>query len=67
MDESSSIIRIATLQEYEKDLASFRDEQTRVFTLLYPNRTLSRGVIQHVFGHRVQLRRADGDARTSSI
>ena len=59
--EPSGIVRIATLKEYEKDLASFREEQTRVFTLLYPNPTAVAQVIQQVFGDRVQLSRADAD------
>lgn len=61
IEPSSGIVRIATLKEYEKDLASFREEQTRVFTLLYPNPTAVAQVIQQVFGDRVQLSRADAD------
>jgi hypothetical protein len=37
IEANSGIVRIATRQEYEKDLSSFREEQTKVFTLLYPN------------------------------
>ncbi len=61
VEPNSGIVRIATLKEYEKDLASFREEQTRVFTLLYPNPTAVAQVIQQVFGDRVQLSRADAD------
>ncbi len=61
IEPTSGIVRIATLKEYEKDLASFREEQTRVFTLLYPNPTAVAQVIQQVFGDRVQLSRADAD------
>lgn len=61
IEENSGIVRIATLKEYEKDLASFREEQTRVFTLLYPNPSAVAQVIQQVFGNRVQLSRADAD------
>ncbi len=61
IEPNSGIVRIATLKEYEKDLASFREEQTRVFTLLYPNPTAVSQVIQQVFGDRVQLSRADAD------
>jgi len=61
IEPNSGIVRIATLKEYEKDLASFREEQTRVFTLLYPNPTAVAQVIQQVFGDRVQLSRADAD------
>lgn len=62
VEPNSGIVRIATLKEYEKDLSSFREEQTRVFTLLYPNPTAVAQVIQQVFGDRVQLSRADADA-----
>lgn len=62
IESNSGIVRIATLQEYEKDLSSFREEQTRVFTLLYPNPAAVAQVIQQVFGERVQFNRADGDA-----
>ncbi len=61
VEPNSGIVRIATLKEYEKDLSSFREEQTRVFTLLYPNPTAVAQVIQQVFGDRVQLSRADAD------
>lgn len=61
IEPSSGIVRIATLKEYEKDLSSFREEQTKVFTLLYPNPSAVAQVIQQVFGDRVQLNRADGE------
>lgn len=60
-DERSGIVRISTAQEYEKDLTSFRDEQTRVFTLLYPNPVAVAQVISQVFGDRVQWNEADTD------
>jgi general secretion pathway protein D len=61
IETNSGIVRIATLQEYEKDLSSFREEQTRVFTLLYPNPSAVAQVIKQVFGDRVQLNRADAE------
>ncbi len=61
IEPSSGIVRIATLKEYEKDLSSFREEQTRVFTLLYPNPSAVAQVIKQVFGDRVQLNRADAE------
>ncbi|MEO1530139.1 MAG: hypothetical protein AAFX06_32470 [Planctomycetota bacterium] len=61
VEESSGIIRIATRDEYERDLSSFRDQSTRVFTLLYPNPTAVAQGIQHVYGDRVQLNSADND------
>lgn len=62
IEANSGIVRIATLQEYEQDLSSFREEQTRVFTLLYPNPSAVAKVIQQVFGDRVELNRADAEA-----
>jgi general secretion pathway protein D len=62
IEANSGIVRIATRQEYEKDLSSFREEQTKVFTLLYPNPSAVAQVIQQVFGDRVQLNRADNEA-----
>ena len=61
VEEQSGIIRIATREEYERDLQSFRDQETRVFTLLYPNPTAVAQAIQHVYGDRVQLNSADND------
>ncbi|MEM9645592.1 MAG: secretin N-terminal domain-containing protein, partial [Planctomycetota bacterium] len=61
VEEQSGIIRIATREEYERDLSSFREEETRVFTLLYPNPTAVAQAIQHVYGDRVELNSADND------
>ena len=60
-DEKSGIVRISTAAEYEKDLTSFREEQTKVFTLLYPNPVGVAQVIAQVFGNRVELSTADTD------
>ncbi len=61
VEEASGIVRIATSQEYEKDLSSFREEQTRVFTLLYPQSNCSGPSYPAVFGNRVRMNRADAD------
>ena len=61
VEEQSGIIRIATREEYERDLQSFRDQETRVFTLLYPNPNAVAQAIEHVYGNRVQLNSADND------
>ena len=61
IDQESGIVRISTADEYEKDLTSFRDEQTRVFTLLYPNPVAVAQVIAQVFGDRVEWNTADSD------
>lgn len=61
LDEPSGIFRISTAEEYEKDLTSFREEQTRVFTLLYPNPVAVAQVLGQIFGNRVDLNMADAD------
>ena len=60
-DEHSGIIRIATSKEYERDLSSFREEETKVFTLLYPNPVAVAQVIQQILGNRVQYNAASSD------
>lgn len=59
IDEGSGIVRIATKEEYVSDLSSFREEETRVFTLLYPNPDAVARAIGQVYGDRVQLASAD--------
>lgn len=54
-EEASGIILIRTATEYRKDLSSFREEQTKVFTLLYPNALTAATAIRDLFGARVQL------------
>ena len=61
VDQASGIVRISTTGEYEKNLASFREEQTQVFTLLYPNPASIALAIRNVFGERVELNFADSD------
>ncbi len=61
VDEKSGIIRIYTTDEYEENLASFRDETTRVFTLLYPNPVDAAVAISDLFGERVKLNFGVGD------
>ena len=61
VDEKSGVIRIYTTEEYEQNLASFREERTRVFTLLYPNPTDAAVAIRDLFGDRVELNFGVGD------
>ncbi|MEM6365472.1 MAG: hypothetical protein AAF745_13680, partial [Planctomycetota bacterium] len=61
IEEQSGIIRIATREEYASDLTDFREEETRVFTLLYPNPSAVAQAISHMYGDRVQLNQADND------
>lgn len=61
VDPASGIIRIYTTDEYERNLASFREEQTQVFTLLYPNPVDVAVAIRDLFGDRVRLNFGVGD------
>lgn len=61
IDEKSGVIRIHTTDEYEANLASFREEQTQVFTLLYPNPVDAAVAIRDLFGERVVLSLGVGD------
>ncbi|MFH1998257.1 MAG: hypothetical protein ABIK28_01190 [Planctomycetota bacterium] len=54
-DEESRIVRIMTLDEYQKDLVVFREEMTKVFTLLHPNSVDIGVAIRDVYGKRVVL------------
>ncbi len=54
-DQQSNIVRIYTTKEFQSDLASFREEQTEVFTLLYPNPVDVAAAIRSVYGNRVVM------------
>ncbi|MEM6470305.1 MAG: hypothetical protein AAF802_12185, partial [Planctomycetota bacterium] len=56
--ENSGIVRVVTRDEYVSDLTNFREEETRVFTLLYPNPQAVAQAIQHMYGERVELNQA---------
>ena len=49
------IIRIMTMEEYEKNLSSFREESMETFTLLYPNVVEVAGVIYGLYPDRTLL------------
>lgn len=51
----TGITFIRTTREYERDLETFRDEGTQVFTLLYPNALDVAVAIRDLFGERVEL------------
>ncbi|MEZ6094014.1 MAG: hypothetical protein R3C03_07210 [Pirellulaceae bacterium] len=61
IDEPSGIIRIYTTDEYESNLKSFREDETQVFTLLYPNPVDVAVAIRDLFGQRVELNFGVGD------
>ncbi|MEO1130287.1 MAG: hypothetical protein AAFX05_11365 [Planctomycetota bacterium] len=54
-DQDTGIVSIYTIDEYQRDLLSFRQETTEVFTLLYPNAIDVGVAIRDLFGDRVQL------------
>lgn len=60
-DEVSGITRIMSVSEFEKDLVGFREEQTEVFTLLYPNTVDVAYAIADLFGSRVELSLGNDD------
>lgn len=49
------VVRIMTMAEYEKNLASFREETMETFTLLYPNVVEVAGVIYGLYPDRTLL------------
>jgi general secretion pathway protein D len=61
-DTESGTFRIMTTKEYQRDLIVFREDVTKVFTLLHPNVTTIAQAIKDLFGERVELSfGTDGD------
>ena len=54
-DDATGITRVMTLEEFERDLVSYREDQTETFTLLYPNVVEAALAVRNLFGDRVQL------------
>jgi general secretion pathway protein D len=54
-DAAAGILRVTTMDEYEESLASFREEQTETYTLLYPNVLEVASVIYGLYPERVML------------
>ena len=54
-DQQTGIITIYTSEELEDNLQTFRDEETRVFTMLYPNAVDAAQAIADLYGPRVVL------------
>ncbi len=65
-DDSSGIVRIMTLAEFQRDLTSFREERTQVFAVLYPNAVSTATAIADLYGDRVQLSLGDAEAAEES-
>ncbi len=52
---TTGVISVYTTKEYQRDLSTFREEQTEVFTLLYPNPVDVATAIRSIYGDRVIL------------
>ncbi len=61
----SEVIRVFTVAEFRQDLTAFRDEKTKVFTLLYPNTFDISHALQDLFGDRLVINFVDHDAELS--
>ncbi len=61
LDEVSGIYRVYTVSEFRRDLASFREEKTEIFTLLYPNAFDIANAIADLYGERVEVNLGDYD------
>ncbi|MEM7473735.1 MAG: hypothetical protein AAF483_02005 [Planctomycetota bacterium] len=55
VEEQTGIIRLMTAEQYQDDLVVFRNDLTRVFTLLHPNAISIAQTIQSLYGPRVIL------------
>ena len=54
-EPDGNVIRVTTMQEYTDNLASFREETTQTFTLLYPNVIEVASVIYGLYPDRTLL------------
>ena len=54
-EEATETIRLMTTEEYQEDLIVFRNDTTRVFTLLHPNALSIAQTIRSLYGPRVVL------------
>jgi len=54
-EPKGNVIRITTMAEYTDNLASFREEETETFTLLYPNVVEVASVIYGLYPDRTML------------
>lgn len=66
-DERTGITRIMTVGEFEKDLVSYHEEQTEVFTLKYPNVNEVAYAIADLYGDRVQFNPGAEDSDNDMI
>jgi general secretion pathway protein D len=62
-DPETGIVRILTTKENQRDLTSFREDLSEVFTMLYPNAVNVATAIRELFGNRVLLGYGASDDR----
>jgi general secretion pathway protein D len=60
-DPDVDAYRLMTTEEYQKDLAVFREEKTRIFQLLYPNPVSVATAIRNLYGRRVRFSLAQNE------
>ncbi len=66
IEPETGLVRIMTSREFEQDLVLFRDQTTRVYTLLYPNAREIALAIKNLYGDRVELS-LDEDSRSDDF
>ena len=54
-EETTGTIRLMTTEQFQEDLVVFRNDATRVFTLLHPNALTIAMTIRNLYGPRVVL------------
>ncbi|MFG0318521.1 MAG: hypothetical protein ACF8XB_14700, partial [Planctomycetota bacterium JB042] len=55
-DPATGVVSVSTVDEYKRDLTDIQQEETRAFTLRYPNVFDVGHAIRDLFGERVELR-----------
>jgi general secretion pathway protein D len=55
VDAIGKSYRIMTAEEYQKDVVVFREDVTKIFTLLHPNPVVVATAVRDLYGARVQL------------
>jgi general secretion pathway protein D len=61
-EPETGIIRLSTPKENQRDLTAFREDQIKIFTLLYPNAVNVAQAIRDLFGDRVNLNYGPDDS-----
>ncbi len=60
-DKELRIDIVTTVKEFQQGLTVFREEKSKVYTLLYPNAWDLAAAVRNLFGSRVQLSRGKDD------